>query len=209
MDVSALEPGDDFRKGIEQNVSCCSVVLALIGRDWLEAHDQNGHRRLDDSNDFVRIEIASALRRNIPVIPVLVRGAATPQADQLPDDLRELAYRNAVELTHARWRSDVQLLIQALRRHLDPTASGAPHSSVSRDSSVPAADSRAATPTVIAPEMIQRAGQELANFIGPVADVVVRRAAKRSSSVQEMYQVAAQEIEDPSERAAFLKLFKA
>lgn len=69
--------------------------------------------------DFVRLETASALKRDIPVIPVLVRGASMPRAEQLPPDLAELAYRNAVELTHARWDSDVQVLVKALRPHVE------------------------------------------------------------------------------------------
>ncbi|HWO02225.1 MAG TPA: hypothetical protein VNS63_23470, partial [Blastocatellia bacterium] len=75
-------------------------------------------RRLDDTMDFVRLETASALKRDIPVIPVLVRGAMMPRADQLPPDLGELAYRNAVELTHARWDSDIEVLVKALRPYV-------------------------------------------------------------------------------------------
>jgi hypothetical protein len=69
--------------------------------------------------DFVRLETASALKRDIPVIPVLVRGASMPRAEQLPPDLADLAYRNAVELTHARWDSDVQVLVRALHPHVE------------------------------------------------------------------------------------------
>jgi hypothetical protein len=108
MDVNAIRPGLDFRKTIDDSIHECSVLLAIVGREWLESKDTLGRRRLDDETDFVRLEIASALRRDIPVVPVLVRGARMPRADQLPADLQELAYRNAVELTHARWKSDVQ-----------------------------------------------------------------------------------------------------
>ena len=124
MDVAAIEPGRDFRKAIDQSVESCTVLLAMIGLEWLEAKDASGGRRLDERNDFVRIELASALRRDIPVVPVLVRGAKMPRADQLPHDLKELAYRNAVELTHARWKSDVQVLVQALRPFMDPSYPG-------------------------------------------------------------------------------------
>lgn len=118
MDVTGIEPGRDFRRAIDEQVATCGVLLAMIGRDWLEAKDESGRRRLDDPMDFVRLETASALKRDIPVIPVLVRGASMPRAEQLPPDLTELAYRNAVELSHARWDSDVQVLINALRPHL-------------------------------------------------------------------------------------------
>jgi hypothetical protein len=119
MDVTAIEPGRDFRKAIDQSVATCSVLLAMIGQEWLDLKDSRGVRRLDDANDFVRIELASALRRDIPVVPVLVRGAKMPDSEQLPDDLKDLAYRNAVELTHARWKSDVQVLLQALGPYID------------------------------------------------------------------------------------------
>jgi osmotically-inducible protein OsmY len=118
MDVVDIEPGRDFRRVIDQHVASCGVLLAVIGKGWLDAKDKAGRRRLDDPNDFVRLETASALKRDIPVIPVLVQGTGMPREDQLPEDLKEFAYRNAVELTHARWDSDVQILIKALRRSI-------------------------------------------------------------------------------------------
>jgi len=118
MDVAGIEPGFDFRKVIDKSVASCSVLLALMGPGWIEAKDDAGRRRLDSPTDFVRLETASALKRDIPVIPVLVHAARMPRAEQLPEDLQELAYRNAVELTHARWDSDVQVLIKALERHM-------------------------------------------------------------------------------------------
>jgi len=128
MDVSGIEPGRDFRRVIEEQVASCGVLLAIIGKNWLEVVDGRGQRRLDDAADFVRLETASALRRDIPVIPVLVHDASMPRAEQLPDDLKDLAYRNSVELTHARWASDVQLLIAALQPYVDiaPAPAAAP-----------------------------------------------------------------------------------
>lgn len=114
MDVTAIQPGRDFRKAIDESVATCGVLLAIISNNWIDAKNDAGLRRLDDPADFVRLETASALRRDIPVIPVLVRGVKMPPSEQLPDDLKDLAYRNGVELTHARWASDVQLLIKAL-----------------------------------------------------------------------------------------------
>ena len=118
MDVAAIQPGRDFRKSIDQSLNSCGVFLSLIGKSWLTAKDTSGQRRLDDPADFVRIETGAALKRDIPVIPVLVQGAPAPKPDQLPDDLKELAFRNAVELTHPRWDSDIQVLIKALRPHI-------------------------------------------------------------------------------------------
>lgn len=127
MDVDGISPGMDFRQAIEENVSGCGVLLAIIGKTWAIVTTPEGHRRLDQPNDFVRLEIATALRRNVAVIPVLVHEAQMPHSDQLPDDLKDLAYRNSVEITHARWNSDVQLLIRALRNYVSPGASTDTH----------------------------------------------------------------------------------
>jgi hypothetical protein len=118
MDVSGIQPGLDFRKAIDANVASCGVLLAMIGPAWVSVTDAAGTRRLDSPNDFVRLEIASALARQIAVIPVLVHGAKMPPLDQLPDDLKDLRYRNSVELTHARWNSDVALLTTALKSYV-------------------------------------------------------------------------------------------
>jgi hypothetical protein len=119
MDVAGIAPGRDFRKVIDEHVATCGVLLAVIGKTWLTAQNATGQRRLDDPTDFVRLETASALKRDIPVIPVLVQGASMPQAAQLPPDLAELAFRNGVELSHARWDSDIQLLIKALESYVE------------------------------------------------------------------------------------------
>lgn len=127
MDVVGIEPGVDFRKTIDAKVTSCSVLLALMGRQWLDLKGPDGRRRLDDACDFVRLETAAALRRDIPVVPVLVQGAKMPSEVQLPDDLKDLAFRNGVELTHARWESDVQLLVAALAKHVQPLSKGGRH----------------------------------------------------------------------------------
>jgi hypothetical protein len=118
MDVAGIQPGLDFRKAIDTNVSGCGVLLAVIGPTWATITGSDGARRLDNPNDYVRLEIATALARNIAVIPVLVHDAHMPPLDLLPEDLKDLRYRNSVELTHARWNSDVALLIGALKNYV-------------------------------------------------------------------------------------------
>jgi hypothetical protein len=197
MDVTAIQPGRDFRKAIDESINKCSVLLAIVGQGWLESKDGSGHRRLEDENDFVRLEIALALHRDIAVVPVLVRGARMPRAEQLPDDLKELAFRNAVELTHARWKSDVQVLVQALKPHLEAcedTTSG-----------LPIVDAKqAVTATMIERSVLDRVSRELAVHIGPIAEVVVKRAAKRCSTVTDLCGMVAQEIEGTPAQARFL-----
>jgi len=114
MDVAGINPGMDFRKAIDDNVATCGVLLAMIGPNWATIANSAGERRLDDPNDFVRLEVGSALARNIAVIPVLVHDAKMPRPENLPENLKDLAYRNNVEITHARWNSDVQLLTNVL-----------------------------------------------------------------------------------------------
>lgn len=117
LDVAGIPYGRDFRKEIEKKLSGCGVLLAMIGPTWASSLDSDGLKRLDNPNDFVRLEIATALSRDIPVIPVLVRGAKMPRQDNLPADLCDLPYRNSVELSHTRWNSDVALLNTALRQY--------------------------------------------------------------------------------------------
>ncbi|HEY4933241.1 MAG TPA: toll/interleukin-1 receptor domain-containing protein [Terriglobales bacterium] len=126
MDVDGIDPGRDFRKVIDETLTQCDVLLGVVGRNWLDTKDETGKRRLEDDSDFVRLEIAAALRRDIPVIPVRVQGATIPKPAQLPDDLKDFAYRNAVELTHERWSSDVQVLVEKLRRLMTDPGSCAP-----------------------------------------------------------------------------------
>ena len=117
IDVDGIEPGRDFRRVIDEHVSSCDVLLALIGKNWLHAADKDGRRRLDTPEDFVRLEIAAALRRDIAVIPVLVHGAAMPSKEDLPSDLQALAWRNAAELRHTRWDSDFAEIATTLQSH--------------------------------------------------------------------------------------------
>jgi hypothetical protein len=116
MDVDAMQPGLDFAKQLDTQVSQCHVLLAVIGPHWIEAHDQAGHRRLDNDRDSVRVELASALQRDIAVIPVLVDGAVMPSEDSLPDNLKALSRRHALELRHTRFNADADAIMHALER---------------------------------------------------------------------------------------------
>ena len=327
MDVDSIQPGRDFRKAIDESIQACSVVLTLIGPNWLDAHDDCGGRRLDAPNDYVRLEIAAALHRDIPVIPVLLRGAKMPHEEQLPAEIAELAFRNSVELTHARWKSDLQVLIEALealigappvqppaapaftrtpppeprpepkpeyrpaahvpsvpapqpikpmpvapQNYLSPSQRAAERGRiVSRNRNIevvhpyrpvmpvpPHVESRPFTPApahiapahiapvnvasvrpapqpapapapIPAPVAVQTAvaasepapagvqgslsdasvdkiSKHLAHFIGPIAEIVVRRAARSAGTMEELAAVVSKEIELPGERTKFLSL---
>ena len=114
MDIDDIAPGLDFVDVMNQQVSKCDVLISVIGRGWLAAMDETGGRRLDDPQDFVRLEIESALAQKKRVIPVLVNDAKMPKLTELPESLRPFARCNAVKLSHERFRADVAALIQAL-----------------------------------------------------------------------------------------------
>ena len=114
MDVDSIALGQDFRHILHERLESCDLFLALIGPGWLDAEDSAGNRRLDNATDFVRQEIAAALKRNIPVTPVLLQGAEMPPAERLPEDMRELVYRNGFELGHSTWESDVREMARRL-----------------------------------------------------------------------------------------------
>jgi predicted ATPase len=113
-DVRSIEPGAEFADVIARASAGSHILISLIGDRWLTASDEAGRRRLDDPADLVRHEIKTALKGEFRVIPILVDGAPMPRPDELPADIRALAGRNALELSHSRWDSDVRRLIEAL-----------------------------------------------------------------------------------------------
>jgi TIR domain len=115
MDLDTIRPGDDFVVQIRRAVSSCRALLVVIGKDWLTATGPDGRRRLDDPDDFVRAELTIALQQQIAIIPVLVQGAGMPRSDELPEPLRPLVRRQAIELTDQRWAYDVAQLTDALQ----------------------------------------------------------------------------------------------
>ncbi|TCL67202.1 TIR domain-containing protein [Rhizobium sp. BK251] len=116
MDVDTIPLGVDFVGVIRGWVQKCDVLLALVGAGWSESKDpKTGIRRLDNPEDFVRIEIGEALNRGIPVVPVLLDDAPLPDRDQLPDDLRDLFARNAAYVSFRTFDTDVEVLIKRLK----------------------------------------------------------------------------------------------
>jgi hypothetical protein len=119
MDVDSIAPGLDFVRVLEEHVGNCDIFLAVIGPNWLDARDETGNRRLDNPSDFVRIEIESALKFGKRIIPVLVNNAPMPQARQLPESLEPLSRRNAVRLSHERFKADAQGLVKQLEKAVE------------------------------------------------------------------------------------------
>ena len=125
-DIDSIQLGDDFVEVITTAVGSCDVLLALIGEQWLTITDEHGTARLDNPDDFVRLEIEAALTRNVRVIPILVAGARMPRPDQLPPSLAKLARRQALELSPSHFEFDTSRLHKVLDRalaevHAQPT----------------------------------------------------------------------------------------
>ena len=113
-DVDSIPLGDDFVEVITAAVADCAVLLALIGDRWLTITGEDGRRRLDDPDDFVRLEIEAALTRNVRVIPVLVGSAQMPRPADLPASLAKLVRRQALELSPTRFAYDTGRLLKVL-----------------------------------------------------------------------------------------------
>jgi hypothetical protein len=121
IDIDTIRPGVDFGEAITRAVASCDAVIALIGREWLTATDAEGRRRLDVTDDFVRLELEAALERDVALIPAFVQGSDPPRADQLPESLAPLARRQGAELRDVGWRDDVKRLIARLEHERAPT----------------------------------------------------------------------------------------
>jgi len=141
-DVDSIQLGDDFVEVITAAVGSCDVLLALIGEEWLSITDALGRRRLDDPDDFVRLEIEAALTRNVRVIPILVDGARMPRADELPDSLARLVRRQALELSPNRFDFDTSRLLKVLDKTLVEVRTGE-HDAAALRASAAEAPSRA------------------------------------------------------------------
>ena len=126
MDVATIEPGLDFLEAIDRAIQRCDVFLPVIGRQWSAIEDVKGRRRLDSSTDPVRLETEAALKRpGLRIIPILVDGASMPSVEELPTSLSRLSTRTAHELSHRRWRYDVEqlmLLIDKIRRQVSSSS---------------------------------------------------------------------------------------
>lgn len=135
MDVAAGQPGRDLRDVVDDHLVSCAAVLVIIGKDWVNARDESGQRRLDNPSDLVRIETAAALTQELPVIPVLVQGAGMLQPGELPPDVADLAFRNPVTLLQSQWGSDVETLVTLLRSLVRGQAPDAPAAPMFADTS--------------------------------------------------------------------------
>src|SRR6476646_9534767 len=119
MDVDNNIPhGEDFADNLNSQVAACHTMLVIIGPNWLKVKDKSGQPRIQQPDDFVAIEIAAALARDIRVIPVLVEGARMPKASELPHSLKPLARRQPFEVRDSHFGQDTETLVARMRKVL-------------------------------------------------------------------------------------------
>ena len=114
MDIDAMPIGVDFVRYLQTEVQASHVLLAFIDPDWSAIRDATGHRRLDDENDVVRVEVAAALTARIPVVPLVLDGASFPKADELPENLKPLSRQAGIELRGTSFDADTTRLLSRL-----------------------------------------------------------------------------------------------
>jgi hypothetical protein len=118
LDIDTIDPGTDFVRVLQSSLRETAAVLVVIGQRWTSARDSAGGRRLDNEKDFVRLEVEESLSRDIPVVPVLVQGAAMPKPEELPPSMASLTTRQAVTLDHAEFHDDANRLCDHLEKML-------------------------------------------------------------------------------------------
>lgn len=167
MDLD-IAPGVDFVERITEAVASSHVLVVVMGPRWATVADEQGRPRIADPEDFVRLEVETALRRpDVTPIPVLVAGARMPKREDLPPEVRSIARRNALELSDGRWGYDVSRLIVALERLLadlsPPERTGRAEQPAPADA--PRAPDASAPPPMVtetpSPQTVAKAGRPL------------------------------------------------
>lgn len=202
QDVDSIRPGDDFAAEIEAAVGACSVLLTVIGPQWLAAEGDAG-RRLDDPQDWVRLEIEAAIRRGVRVIPVLVDGARMPSASELPPSLQGLARRQAVALSPA--SLDTRRLVSVLETALASRETGQQQIRTRAPESPRPARPRTRRLLMSAVyDASALTGWEKAIALSEIIRAAIAVAPERAAWLTAEAQTAARSIEDPSRRSSAL-----
>jgi hypothetical protein len=199
QDVDSIRPGDDFTAAIEEAVAACSVLLALIGPRWL-AEDGAAGRRLDDPQDWVRLEIEAAMKRGVRIIPVLVDGASMPSAGELPPSLRTLVRKQAVTLSPV--SLDTRSLVSVLETALAQEGKPARHARTQTPQPARPTASRLLLSAVQEASMLT--GKDKSEALCAAIDAAVLIAPERVSWLITEAETTADSIADASLRSSAL-----
>ena len=167
-DIDSIPLGRDFRSHLNDVIGQCAVVLAIVGPRWVDAHNEAGARRLEDAEDFVRLELEAAMARDIPVVPVLVSHAPMPAIAQLPATLAALAYRQSIEVRpDPDFHNDAARLATGLRAMLDPKAAALAASTPAEPAPTPGAGAQRAPRLRLAAGLLAAAAVAIALLLVP------------------------------------------
>lgn len=121
-DIDSIHLGENFRRRLHQELARCDLLLAIVGQRWISVQDSGGRRRLEDDNDFVRLEIEMAIQRNIPLIPLLIDGTPMPTTSELPASIAEFTYQNAAVVRRdPDFANDMRRLVMSLDQYRAPS----------------------------------------------------------------------------------------
>jgi hypothetical protein len=147
-DIDNIPAGIDFRQHINETLLKTGVLLAIVGPKWLGS-SRGGVERINEESDPVRVEVETALRRRLPIIPVLIGNTRMPGSDQLPPSLKDFAFRNAVKIDTGR---DFDHHMDQLFKSIDAIlGEGAKPSAPSRETKIPSAAAAPAARTDASP----------------------------------------------------------
>jgi hypothetical protein len=194
-DVDDIPLGVNFKTCLNDIVKQCAVELVVIGPQWLDVTDRSGRRRLDDPTDFVRIEVEAALRREIPIVPLLAQGASMPGQDHLPPGMAELTYRNGIPIRpDPDFHRDMDRLIRELEKYVAPRAK--PEKPAARPQPEPRAPVRPAPSPPKEKVFYKQAGDRITNYVAHVggttyamSDILSVSMATRKATLGDVIQV--------------------
>jgi hypothetical protein len=169
LDVDNIDLGVDWFNVLTERVGACDALVAVIGRNWVSSADKDNQRGIDDPDDFVRIEIEAALKREVRVSPVLVDGVAMPKASELPESLKGLARRQGTEVSPARFEADVEKLTIALGSILDERR---------RRDATEAAEKVAETRRSVEPEAVRQKENQGSTLFSAISAIEARSAPR-------------------------------
>lgn len=187
-DVDNIPLGSDFAEVLDKALSQCQVLLVIIGKSWVTVTEPDGTKRLDNPDDFVRIEVELALQSNIPVIPVLMEGVTMPKRSQLPESLHKLARRNGIQIGHdPRFHQDMNRLVKALNNLLVKEGSTSQPPSPLRQIATPSHEAQVRKPNAQSTVEKSLNTIDLGNDVRSKCQIFLAHASEDKAEVIELY----------------------
>ena len=206
-DIESIPLGQNFSDVLKEATTTCDVMLVAIGPQWARITDAQGNKRLFDPNDYTRLEVEAGLaNKKILVIPILVMNATMPSAEEIPESLADLRFRNAISIRNdPDFTPDMQRLIQGIDEQFPSAAKS--RSNKERNPVDPVALAAAVT-SLLAPfikevgeKAMDKLAEQLPESVGKIWDAI----SNKSSSATEAANDLAQNPDDADNEVFFKK----